>query len=274
MKVTLGEFLGEMENRELFDSPENAWMAKLWSAMAKQLWEDGPSYDPDEDLPEDNEWIRSNPEWIQANPPPMEAVIGYGLDLTPKVGVRASERYNKNHGKDGKFTSGKAAVSATMLAAAHEPDGGATISTHGDVPQIGYVIAQPGTSGFVGVAGEMYGPDGLPTEEGIAKAVAYMDAHQDAEYLGVWHNPATGEITFDVVDVLPDDIGEDEAKKIGKERNQEAIFHLTTMSVIETGGTGDARSQESDLETTQADLRDDRRREEGVRQSTSDGGQE
>lgn len=267
------------------------WYSQVWA----QMDESGSS----EDLGLE-EWLFVHPDYLSVNPPPKGvelpplALSDLPLELDPE-----EYRFNPNHGKDGKFSSGggghsggqskSEGVSKAMLLAAHDPDGGITISSSGNVPTTGYVIAQEGTSGFVGLAGDSYDAEGNPgrdafTPETLDNAVAYIKAHGDAQYVGAWHNPKTAEITFDIVDVHPDSIGDAEAIRRGKAANQESIYHITTGRVISTGGTGDKRSGRTEgsrtegtdeggnSETTEADFGNDGRRDSSNGKSDVDAG--
>lgn len=157
------------------------------------------------------------------------------------------EFYNKHHGPDGRFGSSGLASSAgigRLLKGSMEPDSGFTLSVGGSSPTSGYVVAQSGTSGFLH-SSKVLTPSGnvraAAVEEFRAWMVKNATAIREGGHVGGWHDPATNDITFDVVRVLPASVGRAAAMKAGADANQIAIFSLHEGVVIETGGAGDAR---------------------------------
>lgn len=142
-----------------------------------------------------------------------------------------------------------------MMAALADPDSGMTISRDGDVPTTGYVVAVEGHSRTI------------PADEFTAdreKATDFVDQYlaDNAEaldgegaMLGLWNDPASGNIFFDVVEHVAD---REEAVRLGAERDQIAIFDLEALDVVPTGGTG-GLPQDGDEQATQAAVADDGR---------------
>jgi len=55
-------------------------------------------------------------------------------------------------------------------------------------------------------------------------------------YLGIWYNQKNGKVYLDVVDNV---IGQSDAERMGRERNQIAIWDVVNKVEIQTGGTGE-----------------------------------
>lgn len=103
----------------------------------------------------------------------------------------------------------------------------------------GYAIAVPGTEHIVGHAGI--------TREAFAAAVAdllteYADAFEHGAVLGGWHSAERDEYLVELTTIYRGT--REDAERIGRETNQEAIFDLATGEEIPTGGTGDAVAAE------------------------------
>lgn len=98
----------------------------------------------------------------------------------------------------------------------------------------GFAVAQPGTEHIVGndtISREQF-------ETAIADlAEQNRDKIEAGAMLGGWYSPDRKVYMVELTDIVPD---HDEAVRLGVERNQEAIFDLSTGDTIGTGGTGDA----------------------------------
>lgn len=81
----------------------------------------------------------------------------------------------------------------------------------------------------------------VPAEEFDAEHIEkFLEAHPDTGAIGGWHDPGSGQVFLDPVDVI-DHQGEAEA--LGRERNQIAIGDLAKYAAgqdgeIKVGGTG------------------------------------
>lgn len=157
-----------------------------------------------------------------------------------------SEALHKR-GRGGKFVSKAEQTSTKLIRDSQEPGGGFTKSVQRGKadPRTGYVVARRGTSGYVHRS-EAFDASGNVTPQAIKAHITWMRenrrAIKQAGHVGGWHDPETGDLTFDIVDIKH---ARDKAISLGKERNQKAIFHLDTFTEIPTGGTGDALRPDS-----------------------------
>lgn len=106
----------------------------------------------------------------------------------------------------------------------------------------GFAIAVPGTEEIVGE--EKVNADDISREDfakGVAKVLMkHRDRIAKGAVLGGWYSPERNQYLVELSEIFPP--GDREAAiKVGKRRNQEAIFDLATGETIVTGGTGDAR---------------------------------
>lgn len=104
----------------------------------------------------------------------------------------------------------------------------------------GFAIAVPGTEEIVG--------NGEVTRDAFAKGVAkVLMKHRDkigqGAVLGGWYSPDRNQYMVELTEIFPPS-DRDGAIRVGKARNQEAIFDLATGETINTGGTGDAGLKE------------------------------
>lgn len=105
----------------------------------------------------------------------------------------------------------------------------------------GFAIAVPGTETVVGeekVNGKYI------SREDFAKGVAKIIRAHKAEFaqgavLGGWYSPERNQFMVELSEIFPPGDREG-AIAVGKRRNQEAIFDLSTGETIFTGGSGDA----------------------------------
>lgn len=110
-----------------------------------------------------------------------------------------------------------------------QPDGGFTYNVvTGDMPKTGYAVSIYPERTSTPLNVEAY--KNLPKSEVRARiraaALAYVERNRDlllqpGNYLGPWHNPKTGAITWDVSRVVPD---LDTAMTLGRKYKQDAIF--------------------------------------------------
>lgn len=128
-----------------------------------------------------------------------------------------------------------------------EPDSGATIDplSGRDVVE-GYAVSLQGNSSITPVSEFFSGPPGQEKGRGILKAwikKAKADGLLDnpAIKIGIWHDSEHSEIVIDPSEVV---ISRSKAIRLGRERNQQGIYHLVPAEhggegYIPTGGTGD-----------------------------------
>ena len=112
----------------------------------------------------------------------------------------------------------------------------------GSRPTTGYVVARksgdefaPGvTNGITMSAHTFFGPHG-PRQ--LAQYVQARKAALDGDTMvGIWHDRAHAEVALDLVEVVQDRGG---AVSLGSANDQQAIFHIDSGTVIDTGGSGD-----------------------------------
>lgn len=114
-------------------------------------------------------------------------------------------------------------------------EGGASVGT--DLltePTDGYMVAVQGHNLEI-PEDEFFG------EGGALALVEWMDANRDAlkapgAHVGLWHDKDNREVVFDVSERVE---SLEEAERLGKERNQQAVWDVANGVEINTGGTGD-----------------------------------
>jgi len=81
---------------------------------------------------------------------------------------------------------------------------------------------------------------GQITEDDINKFIAdnqdLITGNQDVLAMGTWFEESENQTYLDLSSVLP----HDEAKRLGRDYNQKAVFNLETLEEVDTGGTGEA----------------------------------
>lgn len=205
--------------------------------------------------------------WVTAGggEPTAEQLLAKRGDLISEMETAAE------HDDDASFTEASAQVKTVdeqltahmpgdsigeMMRTLADPDSGSTIALTGDVPTSGYIVALPS-----GVVKDVLGremPSGTPVGAVTPLAVPAAEFTRDREtavnavddflasnavvlaqdpsrMMGLWHNPETGNVVFDVVEHVSD---REEAVRLGAERDQIAIYGITEGDVISTGGTG------------------------------------
>lgn len=106
-------------------------------------------------------------------------------------------------------------------------------------PQVGTVVSLAPDQGFslqIDLATDKQTEAEIKAKvvEWLKKSLPYLARHDDT-YLGGWISDKTQRLYLDVSERYAD---HNLALKLGKERNQEAVFRLTDMTTHETGGTG------------------------------------
>jgi hypothetical protein len=81
---------------------------------------------------------------------------------------------------------------------------------------------------------------GQITEDDINKFIAnnqdLITGNQDVLAMGTWFEESENQTYLDLSSVLP----HDEAKRLGRDYNQKAVFNLEILQEVDTGGTGEA----------------------------------
>ena len=112
-------------------------------------------------------------------------------------------------------------------------DGGFTIDpADGSGPTVGYVVARPGHSKIM--TREEFEAGGEHDINEYLRKLRDEEANPDV-MLGGWYDARHDEIVLDRVEVVD---SEDEAVRLGQERNEQAIWDLKGQREIPTGGTG------------------------------------
>lgn len=131
----------------------------------------------------------------------------------------------------------------------------------GTQPTTGYVSARRGTNLEISES-DFHEP-------GSTKAImSWLRKHEKAfddplAHLGIWHDTENKEYVLDVSIVIED---RDEAVAFGSDNNQQSIWDIVNGEPIDVGGTGDRAALEKqdekglDIEATEANQRDVRRR--------------
>lgn len=165
-------------------------------------------------------------EWRDVGMPyqHLRSRIGREGDKLPSPVVRRIGQVNLQHeiAKNGGFT--------------YDPAKGGLLKV-GEAK--GFAIAVPGTEEIVG-NGEVSRDD---FAKGVAKVLMKHRARiGNGAVLGGWYSPERNQYMVELTEIHPPDDREG-AIRLGRKRNQEAIFDLSTGETIDTGGTGDAGLQ-------------------------------
>lgn len=112
----------------------------------------------------------------------------------------------------------------------------------GKEPTVGYMVARKEFSTIVPA------PDFFEKSTGVNILEEYFNSKKEQlggkNYLGIWHDKNNDEVVLDVVDNI---LKQDEAVRIGAERNQQAIWDVKNKTEIPTGGTGGREEQATGL---------------------------
>ena len=115
----------------------------------------------------------------------------------------------------------------------NNPDG-FSVTPDGRQPTDGYMVSLPGRTHLIDPA-ELNGPQGH--EVVAAHTAAHSDVYKNpAMHIGGWTNDATGKMHLDPSENIKDRAT---AERLGRERNQIAIYDVKNKRTIETGGTGE-----------------------------------
>jgi hypothetical protein len=164
----------------------------------------------------------------------------------------------------GSWASGMGAGVAGKIVQFTQEWGGLSIKmTDGSMPTSGFMVAKPPEYGAVVDAADFLDP-----VKGPKILADYMKTHREdlasgKNYLGTWLNE--GKVYLDVSENIQDVA---EATKIGRERNQKAIWDVVNLQEIDTGGTG-LVEKESQHGRVARHLEDDRRTDRGIRKANS-----
>lgn len=212
-------------------------------------------------------------------PEPVRRLIG---DRAGRAAASARRAYSPDQERDdhGRFGQGSGDGSpvpdpigdatGAMMERVLEPDGGMTLTPlTGQEPSSGIVVAREGFSKAIPVA------EFTASREACKEYVKdYLRANA-AEFdkpgsgLGLWHNPDSGNVVLDVVDVVQDRA---EGLRLGAERDQIAVYDIDAGDVVSTGGTGGGQAAVSGpgaRYAAQAREPDDRGRARRVRRAGS-----
>jgi 2'-5' RNA ligase len=200
------------------------------------------SYSPDSLMLHWGDEVSTYP-FVDAPAPGAQAAEPLAASLTRRAYFDESK-----HPRDrGRFTFGDNASPpdtgvtsadsiSTMMSTLVEPNSGMTISLTGDVPTDGYILAIEGHSSANPAAEFTASRDAAvqAVDDFLAQNAGTFSENPDY-MMGLWHNPDTGNVVFDVVEHVPD---REEALRLGVQRDQIAIYGITEGEVIPTGGTG------------------------------------
>lgn len=127
-----------------------------------------------------------------------------------------------------------------------ETGGSSTEVQNNAIPSSGYMVAYD-TSRERWLSEE----DSNNSEKRKQRIAEFAEENKDIltkpnMHLGTWRDPETGKISLDISERETD---EARAKAKGRERNQKAIFNLSTFEDMETGGTGNNTGDYGDMDT-------------------------
>jgi hypothetical protein len=150
--------------------------------------------------------------------------------------VPVEEFANPNHDQKGRFTE-------SPFTKTRQPGGGATLDskTGANVTE-GYAVALEGHSSITPTEEFFSGPKGKEKGRQILKDWI-KKAHKDGLLkdpnikIGLWHDEVHNEIVIDASEQVMD---RTKAIHLGRERDQQGIYHLVPggEGYIDTGGTG------------------------------------
>lgn len=104
----------------------------------------------------------------------------------------------------------------------------------GEEPKQGFMVARKEGSVIVDAAKFFDAIEGKKVLSDFIKA--NRDRLRAGVYLGIWHNKKNGKVYLDVVDNVTI---QSDAERMGRERNQIAIWDVVNKVEIQTGGTGE-----------------------------------
>jgi GNAT superfamily N-acetyltransferase len=142
--------------------------------------------------------------------------------------------------------------------------GGLSISMKdGSMPTSGYMVAKPPEFSRIVEEADFFDP-----VKGPKILADYMKTHRQdlgsgKNYLGTWLNE--GKVYLDVSENIQDKA---EATKVGRERNQKAIWDVVNLAEVDTGGTG-LVEKESQHGRVARHLENDRRADRRIRETDS-----
>lgn len=126
-----------------------------------------------------------------------------------------------------------------MIAEAVSSGGGMTLSfMTGDQPKTGFVVAARGKNQ------EVPAEDFFDKKRGADAMMKWVRKHEksldkEGAHMGLWHDTDNNEVVLDVSYVVQN---REEAEKLGRDNNQQAIWDIANMEEIDTGGTGDRKT--------------------------------
>lgn len=162
-----------------------------------------------------------------------ETIQGREVPMWPGKSIMLGSHWG---GIDRNYQENSARASQIALAKSQpDPEGFSYDPVTGRHPTAGYMVSIRGLS------------KRFPFEKGgdrdaLARTVSdYIDAHPDvfedrSVYMGGWFDPSTGEFVLDPSENIMDRA---EAERLGRERNQQAIYDVVNREPIDTGGSGD-----------------------------------
>jgi hypothetical protein len=125
-------------------------------------------------------------------------------------------------------------ITPAVLDVVRNNPGGFSVTPNGTSPTGGYMVSLPGHSLIVNEA-DLAGPKGRDILEGYAQQHAQALA-QSGAHLGGWTDKASGKTYLDVSQNVS---RASHAIKLGKERNQIAVWDVKRSREVKTGGTGE-----------------------------------
>lgn len=152
--------------------------------------------------------------------------------------VEPIEKFNPYHGEHGRFASRGEGV-GRVLAQGIANGGFTWHPSTGHTPHSGFAVATRGNNVEIPLT-DIH--SNAQREHLVNEMSKYMDAMKPklranpALHIGGWHDEAHHEFVLDLSEVVHDKAT---AVRLGRERNQQAIFDLGSLSEVATGGTGD-----------------------------------
>jgi hypothetical protein len=186
-------------------------------------------------------------------------IVKFAPELKPII-----KHGSHDQSSHGSWASGMGAGVAGKITQFTQEWGGLSIKmTDGSMPTSGFMVAKPPEFGAVVDAADFLDP-----VKGPKILADYMKTHREdlasgKNYLGTWLNE--GKVYLDVSENIQDVA---EATKIGRERNQKAIWDVVNLQEIDTGGTG-LVEKESQHGRVAGHLEDDRRTDRRIRKADS-----
>ena len=190
-------------------------------------------------------------------------IENFGYDSPKGLSLVLEKHGTHDQSSHGSWAGLSAGVAGKVMQLTREWGGLSINMKDGSLPNSGYMVAKPPEFGAI-----VDEADFFDAVKGPKILADYMKTHREdlgsgKNYLGTWLNE--GKVYLDVSENIQDVA---EATRVGRERNQKAIWDVVNLAEVDTGGTG-LVEKESQHGRVAGHLEDDRRTNRGVREADS-----